>query len=243
MTADLHGEAGVSMRALEAEADETSAVALGDEAEDGTEDTPAARWHGISAAPATDPLETGDPEPEVPRAIRHYLMSDENDIIAVRLHRGLLLGPAAVAVGGLLLVIILNSWLYVAHKAAPGPVYTMWLLWGGALLWSAYRWLEWRQTWFVVTGHRLLLVHTKHLIGRDVSQLPIDKMRDVRLKQTVPGRALGYGTLDFASIGTERALDAVNFLPYPEWLYREICALKMPDTERKVIVKRGPHHG
>jgi Bacterial PH domain len=236
---DLHGEAGVSMRDIEADDDETMA-ALADEGGD----TPAARWHGITAAPATDPLETGDDDgPEVPRAIRGYLLSDENDIIAVRLHGCLLLAPGVAALGGLLLAIGLNGLLYQSHDAAPGPVYTLWGLWLAVLAWAAYRWIEWRQTWFVVTGHRLLLAHATHVFGRDVSQLPIDKMRDVRLAQTVVGRAFGYGTLDFASIGTERALDVVNFLPYPEWLYREICALKMPDTERKVMVKRGPGTG
>jgi hypothetical protein len=239
MSADLHGEAGISMRALEAEAEETAAV-LGEEAED----TPAARWHGLSAAPAADPLAaTDEPEPEVPRAILRYLLPDEEDIIAVQLHRGLLIAPGVVTVGGLLLVVIVNSLLYTAHKAAPGPVYTMWLLWGAAFLWAAYRWIEWRQTWFVVTGHRLLLIHAKHVIGQDVTQLEIDKMRTVRLVRTVPGRLFGYGTLDFASIGTERALDVVNFLPYPAWLYREISALKMPSTDRAVMVKRGPRPG
>lgn len=234
MTADLHGEAGVSIRALEAEADEDAATAEADE-------TAGVRFHAIAAGPGTAPADTGrDEGPAIPRAVRRYLLDDEQDIIVVRLSRALLLAPGAATLGGLLLAVVANALLYVAHKAAPGPVYTMWLLWLAALGWAAYRWIQWRQTWFVVTGHRVLLVHTKRLIGRDVSMLPIDKMRDVRLVQTVPGRAFRYGTLDFASIGTERALDVVNFLPWPEWLYREICALKMPDTERKAMVRRAP---
>lgn len=234
MTADLHGEAGVSLRSFEEEVDDHTAAAL-------EEETPAARWHGITAAPATDPLAVRDDGPPVPRAVRPFLLSDEEDIITVQLSRALLLAPGAVALGGLLAAVVANMALYFNHAAAPGPVYTMWLLWGAALAWAAYRWIEWRQTWFVVTGHRILLIHTKRIFRRDVTMLPIDKMRDVRLAQTIPGRICGYGTLDFASIGTERALDVVNFLPWPEWLYREICALKMPDTERKAMkVRSGP---
>jgi hypothetical protein len=229
---DLHGEAGISMRALEETESDEAAIGIEDE-------TPAARWSGIAAAPATDPLETGDDEQlEVPRSVMSYLMDDETDIIAVRLHECLLLTPALAAVGGLLVAITLNSLLYATGKAGPILVYTLWALWGIALIWAACRWLEWRQTWFLVTGHRVMLVHAKYLIGRTVDQLPIDKMRDLRLDRPVVGRICGYGTLDFASIGTEGALDMVRFLPHPDWLYREICALKMPDTERKVITRR-----
>jgi len=242
MSDDLHGEAGVSMRDLETETDE-AAIGIGDE-ESGSADTPAARWHGISAAPATDPLATDDDEnPAPPRAIRRYLLPDEDDIIAVQLSRALLLAPGAAALGGLVLAVAVNGWLYAIGKAAPGPVYTAWLLWAFALGWAAYRWIEWRQTWFVVTGHRIFLRQATRIIGVGVTQLPIDKMRDLRLEQTVPGRILGYGTLDFASIGTEKALDVVNFLPWPEWLYQEINKLKMPDTERKAMRVRAPGRG
>lgn len=237
VSADLHGEAGVSMRDLEAEADETAAAAEADEADE----TPAARWHAITATPAPDrPAEDDDEGPDVPRIVRKYLLSDEQDIIAVQLSRALLLAPGVAATGGLLVAIITNAWLYTLHKAAPDPIYTLWVLWAATLAWAAYRWVEWRQTWFVVTGHRILLVQAQRIIGRKAEQLPIDKMRDLRLTQSAIGRVCGYGTLDFASIGTEKALDLVNFLPYVEWLYREINALRMPDTERKAMVRRAP---
>lgn len=237
---DLHGEAGVSMRDIEAEADETDEAAIGAD----EDETPAARWHGISAAPSTDPLAVDDSDqPAVPRAIRRYLLPDEDDIIAVQLSYALLAAPATAAIGGLLLAITINSWLYSIGKAAPGPVYFVWLLWLGALVWAAYRWIEWRQTWFVITGHRIFLRQAKRVIGVGVQQLPIDKMRDLRLEQTVLGRTFRYGTLDFASIGTEKALDVVNFLPYPEWLYQEINKLRMPDTERKAMRIRTPGKG
>lgn len=235
---DLHGEAGISMRDLEAE--ETDETAIGAD----EDETPAARWHGLTASPATDPFtDDSGHDIAVPRAIRRYLLPDEDDIIAVQLSVALLLGPAVAAVGGLLLAIAVNGWLYAIGKAAPGPVYTVWLLWAGALGWAAYRWVEWRQTWFVVTGHRIFLRQAKRVIGVGVSQLPIDKMRDLRLEQTVLGRMFGYGTLDFASIGTEKALDVVNFLPWPDWLYQEINKLKMPDTERKALRVRAPGRG
>lgn len=234
MSGDLHGEAGVSLRAVLEEEDEHTIAAEGEPAAT-PEDRPAARWHSLTAAPSTDPLKVEDDQPQIPRGVQRHLMSDETDIIALQRHRGLLIGPGLAAVGGLILAIIANALLYVNYAASLAAVRVIWFAYLAALAWAAWRWLEWRQTWFVITGHRVLLIRTTKLIGRDVTMLPVTKMRDVRLIIPPLGRICGYGTLDFASIGTERALDAVRFLPYPDWLYRECAALIMPDTERKPV--------
>jgi len=220
---DLTGAAGVSMRQLVAEEDEL-----------------AARHHLISAdrQPELDQAEDIWVY-EIPRSIEPYLKADEWKVIPVRLHQCLLLVPALAAVGGLALAIAANALLYVDGHATIGPVRLVWFLWLAALGWAAWRWIEWRQTWFVITGHRLILIETRRLIGRQVTMLPVSKMRDVKLLQTVPGRLFRYGTLDFASIGTEGALDVVRFLPRPEWLYQEVCNLSMPETERKVVKRQG----
>jgi hypothetical protein len=236
---DMHGAAGISIRGALEDDDDTLP---GPELEAEAEDMPPARWHGITADAGEDrrhPVE--DDAGEVPQAVKRYLMEDEADIIALQFHRGLLLAPALAAIGGLALAIAANAALYAAQRAGILPVRLIWFAYLAAFGWAAWRWTEWRQTWFVITGHRVLLVRTTHLIGRGVTMLPVDKMRDVKLIVPPLGRILGYGTLDFASIGTERALDAVRFLPYPDWLYRECCSLVMPDTDRKPVkVRRGP---
>jgi hypothetical protein len=223
MSDDLHGEAGVSIRALIATEDETEP----------------AHYHAIGGGDAPEHSDADDDWAfDIPPSIQHYLKPDETKVIPVRFHYALLLLPALACIGGLAAAVALNSWLYEAGAATPTAVHLIWIAYLVALGWAAWRWLEWRQTWFVITGHRLLLIETRHLLGRKVSMLPIDKMRDVLISQTAIGRLAGYGTLDFASIGTERALDKVDFLPWPEWLYRHICDLSMPESERKVVKKR-----
>ena len=224
--------AGVSVRqALAAEDDEKT-----------PDEAPPDRTRHHKVAAATDPVTATEDDwadLPIPPEVGRYLKADETKVIPVRLHQALLLLPAAAAVGGTLLAAALNGWLYEANRATPAAVHTIWILWLAAFGWAAYRWLQWRQTWFVITGHRLMLIECKRLIGRKVSMLPISKLRDVALLQTAPGRVLGYGTLDFASIGTEGALDKVRFLPWPEWLYKEVCDLSMPEPERKAMKRPG----
>ena len=178
-----------------------------------------------------------DPADDIPRAVSRYLLADEDRVIAVRQHWVLLLAPAAVLAAGLALAVALNALLYVSGEASIWPVRLIWVAFAAALGWSAFKWLQWRQTWFAVTGHRVSLIRVKRLIGRDVTMLPVSKIRDIRLVQGPVGRMCRYGTLDFASIGTERALDVVPYLPDIEWLYKAVCGMVMPDTARKLLVE------
>jgi hypothetical protein len=159
-------------------------------------------------------------------------------VIPVRRHVIRLAGPAAVLVGGLALAIALNAWAYSSGNAKPLTVHIIWWSWLVGAGWSVYKWLEWRQTWFVVTGFRLMLVETTRLLGRRVRQLPIDKLRDLEFSQTPLGRWQGYAAFTFASIGTggaENALTGVDYMPDPEWLYKQIYQLTMPAGSGKVV--------
>jgi hypothetical protein len=44
------------------------------------------------------------------------------------------------------------------------------------------------------------------------------------------GRLLGYGEFIVESASQEQALHTINFLPYPEQLYLEVCGLLFPDA-------------
>lgn len=228
---DLEGAAGVSMR--QADQDDAEAAALEAEADEDAEIRP--------RRPAARP-EAADPaagwEFDIPAAVARYLKPDETRIIPVRPHVIRLALPALAFGGGLAAAVALNGWAYSAGYARPAVVHTIWIAWTAGALWAAYRYAEWRQTWFAVTGHRLMLIQAKHLIGRDVTMLPLAKLRDLAYRQSPLGRLFGYATFDFASIGTEKALDLVPWLPQPEWLYQRVSELTMPSDEGKVIKRR-----
>jgi hypothetical protein len=45
------------------------------------------------------------------------------------------------------------------------------------------------------------------------------------------GRILGYGKFILESAGQDQALTDVDYLPYPEQLYLEVCGLIFKDKE------------
>lgn len=247
--ADLQGAAGVSFRALEAEADEAADLEAAQADDDDDEDAAEAiagegagprpvRLGGVTAEwPSGRGRDDGRAgwDFEIPRTVAPYLKADETRVIPMRLHHIRLLMPALVTVGGLLAAIALNAWAYASGHDAPIVVHVTWGLWAVGVAWSAYMWAEWRQTWFVVTGHRVIFIKSTRLLGRHVTMLPISKMRDLAYQQTGLGRLLGYATFDFASIGTEKALDLIRFIPWPEWTYQQITELIMPDTDRRAV--------
>jgi hypothetical protein len=174
----------------------------------------------------------------IPPSIVPYLKPDELRVIPTRRHIIRLAGPAAAFFGGLALAITLTAWAYSSGHANPLTVHVIWWAWLVGAGWGIYKWIEWRQTWFVVTGFRLMLVETTRLLGRRIRMLPLDKLRDLEFSQTPLGRWQGYATFTFASIGTggnERALTEVGFLPMPEWLYQQINQLTMPSGTGRVI--------
>ena len=228
---DMSGAAGVGLSHYLATAED----------EDTHESTPRITVRAVSGDDHPEHDTVPDPWAAAapPRMVAPFLKRDETKVTCVQLSLFLLLGPAVVLAGGFAIAATVNSLLYIHHAASPAPVYTLWLLWAAGAAWAAWRWLEWRQTWFVITGHRIMLVQARYLIGRKVAMLPVEKIRDVELRLPAAGRIFGYGTLDFASIGTERALDVVNFLPWPYQLYQQVCEMIMPETERKAM-KRKP---
>lgn len=174
----------------------------------------------------------------IPPELKKYLKPDEARVIPTRRHVIRLALPALAFVGGLAAAISLNAWAYSSGHAKPIIVHMIWWAWVIGAGWAVYKWLEWRQTWFVVTGFRLMLVETTRLLGRRVRMLPLDKLRDLEFSQTALGRWQGYAKFTFASIGTggaENALTEVDYLPVPEWLYQQINQLTMPSGSGRVV--------
>ena len=52
-------------------------------------------------------------------------------------------------------------------------------------------------------------------------------------QRTAVGQVLGYGEFIVESAGQDQALRNIKFLPYPEQLYLEVCALIFKETEAR----------
>ena len=72
---------------------------------------------------------------------------------------------------------------------------------------------------------------TTGVISRNVNMMPLAKVTDMSFQRSPMGRLLGYGEFILESAGQDQALSNVDYLPYPEQLYLEVCGLIFKDKD------------
>ena len=159
----------------------------------------------------------------VPNAVNKYLLPHEHQVITVRKHPAVLIKPIAVILAGLVLAAVVSTTVARNNGSAVGFV---WIAWAVLLLWLVYKVFEWSQDFFIVTSRRMLLA--TGIITRKVAMMPLVKVTDMSFQRSSLGRLLGYGEFILESAGQDQALRVVNYLPYPEQLYLEVCGLIFP---------------
>ena len=159
----------------------------------------------------------------VPNAVNKYLLPHEHQVITVRKHPAVLLRPIGVTLLGLVIAAVISTTV-ARHNA--DVVGFVWIVWAVLLVWLAYKVWEWSQDYFIVTSRRMLLA--TGVITRKVAMMPLEKVTDMSFQRSSPGRLLGYGEFIVESAGQDQALRVVDYLPYPEQLYLEVCGLIFP---------------
>ena len=154
-----------------------------------------------------------------PASVNRYLLPQEHSCITVRMHPAVLAGHLIRASGGLVAARKLAS-----RSGRPDIVWGAYLF---LLLDVLRRVTGWPVTYFVVTSERMLLIRGP--FSRTVTAMPLDKAMGLKLRRTIAGRLLGYGSLIVVSPDRRQAFRKVRYLPYPEQLYLEISGLLSPD--------------
>jgi uncharacterized membrane protein YdbT with pleckstrin-like domain len=162
----------------------------------------------------------------VPASVNKYLLPHERQVITVHQHPAVLIRPIFFVLAGLAIA----GWLSnsVAHGNGTA-ILVIWALWGLLLLWLAGKIFEWSQNYFVVTSQRMLLA--QGVITRKVNMLPLSKVTDMSFQRTAFGRIVGFGQFIVESAGQDQAMRIVDYLPYPEQLYLEVCGLIFKDKD------------
>ena len=158
-----------------------------------------------------------------PARVNKYLLPHEHQVITVRKHPAVLIGPVALVVGGLVLAAVLSEFIG-RHSGA--VLLAIWIAWAALLGYLVVRAIDWSVNYFVVTSQRMLL--TSGFITRRVAMMPMTKVTDMSFQRTFQGQLLGYGTFVLESAGQDQALRTVDHLPYPEQLYLEVCGVLFP---------------
>lgn len=153
----------------------------------------------------------------------------ERRVIRVRLHWAVLIEPLLKTLGVVLLAYLLSRLI--------GGVEGMWLpqslLWYAAVfavLYFAWRVLEWWVEVIVVTDKRLL--RTTGIIVTKDSMMPVTKVTDMSFMRPVIGQILGYGTLRVESAGQKQDLETIEFLPRPDEVFMAISELIFGDKKQ-----------
>ncbi len=158
------------------------------------------------------------PAASVPASVSRYLLPHELSCITVRKHPAELAGPLILVFGGLVAAGELTR-----RSVRPK------IVWGGylsVLLYFLQRVAAWQATYFTVTDTRMILV--SGFAVRKVAMMPLARVTDMSFQRSALGRLLGYGEFIVESAGEEQALRTIDFLPYPDQLYLEVCGLIFP---------------
>jgi len=161
-----------------------------------------------------------------PSDVGKYLLPHEQEVITVRKHPAVLLAPVAWAVLGLVAAALLSETVFRHSSTLTWLVWAAWGLVFLRFLWAA---LNWAVDYFVITSRRF--IETSGVFTRNVAMMPMVKVTDMTFRQTFLGRIFGYGTFDLESAGQDQALKNVDFIPYPEQLYLEVCELLFPNQD------------
>ncbi|MER7210778.1 PH domain-containing protein [Streptosporangium sp. NPDC000239] len=160
-----------------------------------------------------------------PASVNRYLLPHEQQVIMVRLHPAVLLRPIAEVFGGLILAGLLSRW-FGGQSSGGTALVIVWWAWLLLLIRFVWKVAEWSVEHFIVTSKRVLL--TTGLITRKVDMMPLGKVTDMSFQRSLLGRMLGYGEFVLESAGQDQALSRINFIPYPETIYLEVCQMLFP---------------
>jgi membrane protein YdbS with pleckstrin-like domain len=125
-----------------------------------------------------------------------------------------------LSVGALATIVMGYLTGLAARNGRPEMVTGVLTIWGGFMIYVAWRIADWWFDRFILTNKRVMVV--KGLITRDVGMMPLVRVTDMKYVQNAMGRVLNYGTFELESAGQDQALSKVRNLPTPTELYLRI---------------------
>ncbi len=110
--------------------------------------------------------------------------------------------------------------LLLATIAAPGSM--AWLFVVVLLALGFLRWQTWRAEWVILTGKRIIRVQGVPETTSSEASLRVDRISGARLVETVPGKLLGYGTIELEAPGDHPGVRRLIRIADPRGFYLEL---------------------
>jgi membrane protein YdbS with pleckstrin-like domain len=163
-----------------------------------------------------------------------YLTTSERRVIRARRHWVCLLRVICETEGIVIAWSLLSQLISRRAGDAAWAAIVQSLLWclvALAILRLAYKVLKWWLELIIVTEKRFMLL--TGVVVRKISMMPITKVTDLSLLQTVGGWMMGYGTLRVESAGQKHDLEEIDYLPVPEAIFDTISELIFGEKGQK----------
>ncbi|MFL4978112.1 MAG: PH domain-containing protein [Xanthobacteraceae bacterium] len=131
--------------------------------------------------------------------VKHVLQPGEEVRHAASLHWSLYLPGLLVCVLALIVALLRPdpSVHWVTNRTF---VIAAWLLFAAGLILLAQAWFRWWTTEIAVTNRRV--IYKTGFIWRDTTEMHMDKVESVDVKQSILGRILDYGDVEIRGVGT-----------------------------------------
>ena len=158
--------------------------------------------------------------PRLHRELRKYIVDGERVVLAVRRHWFSMIHEIAYAATALVVAAVVD----IAAPPTPGGKLLSDVTLAAVLaaaLWLIWKFLNWRNEYFVATDKRFLLFYG--FIRRKVAMMPLIKVTDLTFDRPLLGRLLGYGHFILESAGHDQALAQIGMIPHADENYRLIC--------------------
>jgi membrane protein YdbS with pleckstrin-like domain len=152
--------------------------------------------------------------------VGRYLLPHEREVIIVRRHPAILIGPSVLVLVWAVAAVVLTATILRGNEPLVTAVWIAWLVLFVRMIWKA---INWTGTFFAVTSQRLLLI--SGALTKKAEMLPLTKVTDMSFQRSFTGRLLGFGEFIIESAGADRSLQTVDYIPFPEQLYLEVCGL------------------
>ena len=119
-------------------------------------------------------------------------------------------------------IVLLLAFVLLALTAVMDPNPMAWLLVLVLIGFGFLRWQTWQAEWVIVTGKRIIRVQGVPETTTSEASLRLDRISGARMTQTVPGKILGYATIDLEAPGNHPEVRRLERIARPHAFFLEL---------------------
>jgi hypothetical protein len=118
--------------------------------------------------------------------------------------------------------LLLLAFLVLFLMTVISPRSMGWVLVLALLSFAFVRWQTWQAEWLILTNTRIIRVQGVPETTKSEASLRVDRISGARMVQSVPGKLLGYATIDLEAPGNHPDVRRLERIAHPHAFFREL---------------------